>query len=96
VAYYVARDADETPLAFARIALFGQFAVLFTMLSHPGRHLSSSWARYQLHTFLALDLGSSGVEHLLTGSALREPPGTQYFQHLLGYRARNLRIRVDR
>jgi hypothetical protein len=94
VAYYVARDADETPLAFARVALFGQLAVLFTMLSHDDRHPSASWARYQLHTFLALDLGCSGVKHLIVGSALRETVGNQYFQHLLGYRARNLRIEV--
>ena len=95
-AYYVARDALGTPLAFAGAALFGHFAALFALVSRPDRQPDASWARYQLHTFLALDLGSSGVEHLLTGSALREPPGTQYFQHLLGYRARNLRIRVDR
>ncbi len=94
VAYYVASDADETPLAFARVALFGQFAVLFTMLSHDDRHPSTSWARYQLHTFLALDLGCSGVKHLIVGSALRETVGNQYFQHLLGYRARNLRVEV--
>jgi hypothetical protein len=94
VAYYVARDADETPLAFAGVAVFGQFAVLFTMLSHLDRHPSASWARYQLHTFLALDLGRSGVKHLLVGSALRETVGNQYFQHLLGYRARNLRVEV--
>ena len=94
VAYYVARDADETPLAFARVALFGQFAVLFTMLSHLDRHPSASWARYQLHTFLALDLGRTGVRHLLVGPALRESPGNQYFQHLLGYRVRNLRVEV--
>ena len=94
VAYYVARDADETPLAFAGVAVFGQFAVLFTMLSHLDLHPSASWARYQLHTFLALDLGRSGVKHLLVGSALRETAGNQYFQHLLGYRARNLRVEV--
>jgi hypothetical protein len=94
VAYYVARDPHETPLAFAGVALFGQFAVLFTMLSHLDRHPSASWARYQLHTFLALDLGRSGVKHLLVGSALRETVGNQYFQHLLGYRARNLRVEV--
>jgi hypothetical protein len=92
--YYVARDAHESPLAFAGVALFGQFAVLFSMLSRPDRHPSASWARYQLHTFLALDLGRSGVEHLLVGSALREKAGNQYFQHLLGYRARNLRVAV--
>ena len=94
VAYYVARDAHETPLAYARVALFGQFAVLFAMLSRPDQHPGASFARYQLHTFLALDLGSSGVRHLLVGSALRETAGNQYFQHLLGYRARNLRVEV--
>ena len=82
------------PLAFAGVALFGQFAVLFSMLSHLERHPGASWARYQLHTFLALDLGRSGVRYLLVDSALREPAGNQYFQHLLGYRARNLRVEV--
>jgi hypothetical protein len=94
VAYYVARDAHQSPLAFAGVALFGQFAVLFVMLNHHERHPSASWARYQLHTFLALDLGRAGVRYLLVGSALRETAGNQYFQHLLGYRARNLRVEV--
>jgi len=94
VAYYVARDAHQTPLAFAGVALFGQFAVLFIMLNHLERHPSASWARYQLHTFLALDLGRAGVRYLLVGSALRETVGNQHFQHLLGYRARNLRVEV--
>jgi hypothetical protein len=94
VAYYVASDAAERPLACARVALFGQFAVLFNMLSRHDLHPGRSWARYQLHTFLALDLGRSGVEHLLVGSALRETAGAQYFQHLLGYHARNLRVEV--
>jgi len=94
VAYYVARDAHETPLAYAGVALFSQFAVLCRMLSRPDQHPSASFARYQLHTFLALDLGSSEVKHLLVGSALRETAGNQYFQHLLGYRARNLRVKA--
>src|SRR5262245_16791625 len=94
VAYYVARDADETPLAYAGVALFGQFACLFTMFSHLDRQPSASWARYQLHTFLALDLGRSGVKHLLVGSALRQGAGNQYFQQLLGYRVCNLRVEV--
>jgi hypothetical protein len=64
------------------------------MLSRLDRHPGASWARYQLHTFLALDLGCSGVRHLLVSSALREPAGNQYFQHLLGYRIRNLRFEV--
>ena len=96
VAYYVARDAHGTPLAFAGAALFGQFATLLVLLSRPDRQPDSSWARYQLHTFLALDLGCAGFRHLLAGSALREPAGYQYFQHLLGYQVRNLRIKVIR
>lgn len=94
VAYYVARNRDKAPLAFAGAAVFGQFAVLVNLLSNPGLHPLSSWARYQLHTFLALDLGGSGVRYLLVGSALRESAGNQYFQHLLGYRARNLRVAI--
>jgi hypothetical protein len=47
-----------------------------------------------LHTFLALDLGCAGVEFLVVGSALRETVGNQYFQHLLGYRACNLRVEL--
>lgn len=93
-AYYVARTARGEPLAFAGAALFGQFAALFTLISRPDRQPDSSWARHQLHTFLALDLGCSGAKHLLTGSAIRETAGNQYFQHLLGYQTRNLRIKV--
>jgi hypothetical protein len=94
VAYYVARDVGGTALAFAGVALFGHFAALFALVSRPDRQPDASWARYQLHTFLVFDLGSSGVEHLLTGSALRESAGYQYFQHLLGYRPRNLHIEM--
>jgi hypothetical protein len=47
-----------------------------------------------LHTCLVLDLSSCGAKHLLTGSALTETAGTQYFQHLLGYQPRNLRVTV--
>ncbi|MGN6791339.1 MAG: hypothetical protein ACTHJW_03010 [Streptosporangiaceae bacterium] len=93
-AYYVARAACGTALAVAGAALFGQFAVLFSLVSRPDRQPEASWARYQLHTFLALDLGCSGAKHLVTGSALRETAGNQYFQHLLGYQARNLRVKV--
>jgi hypothetical protein len=94
MAYYVARDAGGIPLVFAGAELFGQFAGLFVMTSHNDRRPCTSWARYQLHTFLALDLGSSGVRYLVAGNALREPPGHQYFQHLLGYQACNLRVHV--
>jgi hypothetical protein len=94
VAYYVARDAEETPLACARIALFGAFGVLFWMISRSDLHPVTSWARYQLHTYLVFDLSRSGNKHLLVGSAFKEAVGIQYFQHLLGYQARNLRVKV--
>jgi len=94
VAFYVAQDACGTALAFAGAALFGQFAALFALVSRPDRQPDASWARYHLHTFLVFHLGSSGVKHLLTGSALREPTGHQYFQHLLGYRPRNLCVEM--
>jgi hypothetical protein len=68
--------------------------VLVNLLSHPGRPPGASWARYQLHTCLALDPGRAGATHLLVGSALRETAGNQHFQHLLGYQARNLRVEV--
>ncbi len=93
-AFYVARAACGEPLAFAEVALFGEFAALAHLVSRPDRQPDSSWARYQLHTCLVLDLGSCGAKHLLTGSALTETDGTQYFQHLLGYQARNLRVTV--
>jgi hypothetical protein len=94
VAYYVARDAHKMPLAFAGAALFGQFAVLFVLASRHDRRPRASLARYQLHTCLAFDLSRSGVKYLLAGSALRQTIGNQYFQHLLGYRARHLRVDV--
>ena len=92
--FYVARTACGEPLAFAEVALFGQFAGLALLVSHPDRQPDSSWARYQLHTRLVNDLSSYGVKHLVSGSALTETTGTQYFQHLLGYQARNLRVKV--
>jgi len=93
-AFYVALAACGEPLAFAEVALFGQFAALAHLVSRPDQQPDSSWARYQLHTRLVNDLSSYGVKHLVTGSALTETAGTQYFQHLLGYQARNLRVRV--
>jgi hypothetical protein len=93
-AYYVARGACGEPLAFAGVALFGEFAGLFNLVGRPDRQPDSSWARYQLHTCLVLDLGCCGIDHLLTGSALTETAGNQYFQHLLGYQVRNLRVTV--
>src|SRR5689334_10071616 len=45
VAYYLARDAGQAPLAFAAVALFGPFAVLVNLLSHPAGSPDPSRAR---------------------------------------------------
>ena len=42
VAYYVAQDVRGTVLAFAGVALFGHFAVLFSLLSRPDRQPDAS------------------------------------------------------
>jgi hypothetical protein len=90
---YAADDAEGRPVAVAGTVLFGDLAYLFTMLSDPD-HKTAASSRYMLHTFVALDLGQEGARHLVVGSALREGEGNQYFQHLLGYRVRNLRLDV--
>lgn len=91
-AYYAAYDAAGRPLAFASAALFGQAAFLFALVSDSAARPHASLARYALHTHMAQDLAEQGARLLLVGSALRQPEGLQYFQHLLGYRAVNLRI----
>ncbi|MDQ1386275.1 MAG: hypothetical protein QOG65_3654 [Actinomycetota bacterium] len=90
---YAAKDAEGMPVAVAGAVLFGDLAYLFTLLSDPD-HKTAAASRYMLHTFVALDLGQEGARHLVVGSALREREGNQYFQHLLGYRVRNLRLDV--
>jgi hypothetical protein len=91
---YAAKDAEGHPLAVAGAVIFGDLAYLFTLLTDPD-HKTAAAARYMLHTFVALDLGQEGARHLVVGSALREREGNQYFQHLLGYRVRNLRLEVS-
>jgi hypothetical protein len=90
---YAAKDAECRPVAVAGAVLFGDLAYLFTLLSDPD-HKTAASSRYMLHTFVALDLSQEGARHLVVGSALREREGNQYFQHLLGYRVRNLRLDV--
>jgi hypothetical protein len=93
VAYYVATARGERPVAYSVAAIFNDCAVLARMLSIPD-HPASSAARYLLHTYMRSDLRSRGIRHLVVGTAIRERPGLQYFQYLLGYEVRNLRIVV--
>ena len=95
VGYYVATSRQGDPLVFAGVALFGNFGLLFVMLSDT-KIPDSDVARYLLHTFMVTELALSGYSYMLAGPVLRESPGNQYFQHLLGYKARNLRFNVLR
>jgi hypothetical protein len=91
--YFVATDRDGYPVAFSLAALFGGTAVLIWSLSVPG-HPAASAARYLVQSVMRSDLRGRGVRHLICGSAIRESPGLQYFQFLLGYEVRNLHITV--
>jgi hypothetical protein len=91
IAFYVATDGEHHPVAFAGTARFGDLVYLFTLmtaLDHPAAS-PSLWA---LNAFVALDNARDEITHLTVGSALSDPPGTQYLAHLLGYRLRNLRF----
>lgn len=88
---FAAYGADDRPVGIAAVALVGDAALLVSLLSVPDDPAASS-ARYLLHATLVDDLVALGQRHLLVGSALRQSPGAQYFQHLLGYRACNLRL----
>lgn len=91
---FAAYRADGQPVGIAAVALLGDAALLLSLLSVPDDPAASS-ARYLLHSALVDDLVALGQRHLLVGSALRQSPGAQYFQHLLGYRPRNLRLARD-
>jgi hypothetical protein len=91
--YFVAVDDTGRPVAVSVVALFTGCAVLVWSVSAP-HHPAASSSRYLLHTFMRSDLRRRGVRHLIAGSGMRDSPGLHYFQHLLGYEVRNLRIRV--
>jgi hypothetical protein len=91
--YYVAVDEAGHPVAISDVAIFAEYAVLLWSLSAP-QHPAASSSRYLLHTFMRSDLRSRGVRYLIAGTGVSDAPGLHYFQHLLGYDVRNLRIRV--
>jgi hypothetical protein len=93
LAYFVAVDAGGRPVTTSVVVVFGEYAVLVRSLSAP-EHPAAASSRYLLHTFMRSALRDRGVRHLIGGSGVRNAPGLHYFQHLLGYELRNLRIRV--
>jgi hypothetical protein len=91
--YYLAIDREDRPVAFSIAAIFNDVAILVRAISRAGTSAASS-ARYLVHTFMRSDLRCRGVRHLIAGTAIRDASGLQYFQYLLGYEVRNLRITV--
>ena len=92
--YFVAVDHSGRPVAISAAAIFTECAVLVWSLSAPD-HPAASSSRYLLHTLMRSSLRRRGVRHLIAGTGVRDAPGLHYFQHLLGYEVRNLRIRVE-
>jgi hypothetical protein len=93
--YLVATNPTGTPVAIAGAVELDQLGVLFTLITCPGEpHTAVS--RHLIHTDLRSRLKKDGVQFLTSGSALRLAPGLQYFQYVLGYEVRNLRVIPDR
>jgi hypothetical protein len=93
IGYFLAVDDSGRAVATTIVALFNDSAVLVWSFSAPD-HPAASSSRYLLHTFMRSDLRMRGVRQLIGGTGVRDTPGLHYFQHLLGYEVRNLRIRV--
>lgn len=67
-------------------------AFLQAFMTSPD-HEHRSWARHLLHVHIVSELAKAGVRHFVSENALRPAPGIQYFQHLVGLKAANVRIR---
>jgi hypothetical protein len=87
--YFLARDATGEPIASAYVKTVGNLAVLESMVRRPSYDASSP-ARYLLHLEIVRFLLAGATRFLVVDSAFTEPTGRQYFQHLLGFRPRNL------
>jgi hypothetical protein len=93
--YLVAVNRIGTPVAIAGAVILDRLGVLFNLLTRPGEP-DAAVTRYLIHTDLRSWLKLHGVQSLTAGSALRLVAGLQYFQYLLGYEVRNLRIISER
>jgi hypothetical protein len=93
--YLVAFNRSGTPVAIAGAVILDRLGILFNLLTRPGEP-HAAVTRYLIHTDLRSWLKFDGVQFLTAGSALRLVAGLQYFQHLLGYEVRNLRIISER
>jgi hypothetical protein len=91
--YFVAVDDTGHPVAISAVAIFSDYAMLVWSLSAPD-HPAASSSRYLLHAYMRSNLRQQGVRHLIAGTGVRDAPGLHYFQHLLGYEVRNVRVRI--
>src|SRR5262249_48169108 len=91
--YFVAVGDRSRAVALNGVCPFARGAGLVWSFSAPD-HPAASSSRYLLHTFMRSDLRRRGVRYLVGGTGVRDAPGLHYYQHLLGYEVRNLRIRV--
>jgi hypothetical protein len=93
--YLAAISRTGTPVAIAGAVILDRLGVLFNLITRPDER-DAAVSRYLIHTDLRSWLKLDGVQFLTAGSALRLGAGLQYFQHLLGYEVRNLRIVSER
>jgi hypothetical protein len=88
--FWFALDAAGQTLAFAEVLVDERAAMLSCMIAsgRPG----SSEARYLLMAELLSSLTWRGVRQLVVSRALSLPPGLIYFQKLLGFSPKNLKV----
>jgi hypothetical protein len=86
--WWVAADGHGEPLALSKLIIDSQCALLHGLVS------VSYPARWLLHTQVVEAAIGAGAQLLIVrdGNALLLPPGTQYFQRLLGYRVAHLTL----
>jgi hypothetical protein len=88
--FWFAVDAGRRTLVFAEIIVDDEAAMLNAMIA--ARRSGSSEARYLLMAELFRSLSQRGVHHVVVNRALSLPPGLIYFQKLLGFSPKNLKV----
>lgn len=88
---FAAVAADGVTLAVAATTVDGPWAHQFLFLRNPTRS-DASTSRYLLQYAVVKNLAATGVEHLLTDSAILVTQGVRYFEHLMGFQPVNLRL----
>ena len=85
---WVGCDRNGNPIAFARLQLSGDTALLKILAAveqWPGALI-----RWDLSATIYQSLSRRGIKHVIEGSALSANPGTAYFQDRLGFRIKRV------